>query len=179
MTIEEIFSKLFTHMKGGISIHCAMSQCFDFLGLRGFSACHAYHYIEEAHAYMCLTHFYTLHYYKLSQEEETPKPTIIPDTWYKYTTAAVDTNTKRSSTKELMNKWVEWERDTKKLYEQMYSELIKINEICAALRIQECITDVSKELLWAEKKQLKLETLSYDMENILIIDDKLNKKYER
>ena len=38
---------------------------------------------------------------------------------------------------------------------------------------------LSEDEVKALKKQLKLETLSYDMENILIIDDKLNKKYER
>jgi hypothetical protein len=36
--------------------------------------------------------------------------------WHKYTTMDVDTNTKRNSIKDLMTKWVEWERSTKKLY---------------------------------------------------------------
>jgi len=32
----------------------------------------------------------------------------------------VDANTKRESVKMMMTKWVEWERNTKKLYQEMH-----------------------------------------------------------
>jgi len=93
-----------------------MQQAYDFLGLYGFAKCHEYHYIEETKGYECLLHYYSTRYHRLIQIEDKPKPEIIPQTWYKYSTTAVDTNTKRQSTQTMMKKWVEWEQETKKLY---------------------------------------------------------------
>jgi len=47
MTIDEVFTKLITHMSKGIQIHNLFSQAYDFLGLYGFSKCHEYHYLDE------------------------------------------------------------------------------------------------------------------------------------
>ena len=95
MTVEEIFNKLATHMAEGIMTHDLFTQGYGFLGLHGFAKCHEYHYIEEAKGYIELLHYYSTHYHKLLTIEDFSKPNIIPPTWYKYTTMAVDTNTKR------------------------------------------------------------------------------------
>ena len=44
-----------------------------------------------------------------------PQP-IIPDSWYKYTSMDVDASTKRNAIKDLTEKWINWERETKTLY---------------------------------------------------------------
>jgi len=72
--------------------------------------------MEEIKGYECLLHYYSTHYHKLLNTNDVPNPDIIPGTWYKYNTMEVDTNTKRNTVKTLMEKWVEWERETKKLY---------------------------------------------------------------
>jgi len=43
MTVEEIFTKLATHMAQGISYHEEMAKAYDFIGLWGFAQCHTYH----------------------------------------------------------------------------------------------------------------------------------------
>ena len=103
-------------MVEGIMYHDEMAKAYDFLGLPGFSKCQDYHHLEETEGYRCLSHYYATHYYKLLQLEEITKPKLIPETWYKYTTWSVDTGTKKSTIKDLMTKWMEWERSTKKLY---------------------------------------------------------------
>jgi len=45
-----------------------------------------------------------------------------------------------------MNKWIEWEKSTKKLYQEMRQELTIINDLDAALELDKYIRDVSKEL---------------------------------
>jgi len=167
MTVEEIFTTIAKHMAEGIKFHHDMSKGYDFLGLYGFSKCHEYHYLAETKGYECLLHYYSCRYHKLLDVKDIPEPDIIPETWYKYTTMAVDVNTKRNSTKTMMEKWVNWERDTKKLYQDMYKELININEIAAADCILCYINDVDDELKHAEKKLFKLEALGYDISTII------------
>jgi len=95
------------------------------------------------------------------------RQTIIPEAWYKYTTMAVDVNTKRSAVKDMMGKWVKWEQDTKKLYQEMRQELCTLGEVAAALEIDCFIKDVDDELVHAEKKFIKLETIGYDIGTII------------
>ena len=178
MTVDEIFAKLVTHMVEGMMIHDALMKGYDFLGLHGFAKCHEYHHIDETKGYTCLLHFYSMRYHKLINVQDIPRPEIIPDTWYKYTTMAVDTGTKRSAVKTMMEKWVEWERDTKKIYQDMYKELCEIGEIAAANKVKCYICAVDEELIHAEKKLIKLETLGYDIGTIIGLQNHMYKKFE-
>lgn len=179
MTVDEIFNKLVTHMYEGVIIHQEMARAYDFLGLWGLSKCHIYHTFEEKQGYCLLTHYYTSHYFKLLQLEEISKSKIIPETWYKYTTKAVDGNTKRNAVKELMTKWAEWERDTKNFYQEMRQELTSINELAAAMKLDCYIRDVSKELHQVEKDLIEFESTGYDIGNIIKWSHSLNKKYKK
>jgi len=167
MTVDEIFTKLAAHMVEGMMIHDTLSKGYDFLGLYGFSKCHEYHHIEETKGYECLLHYYSTRYHKLLEIKNIPEPEIIPANWYKYTTMAVDVATKRQAVKTMTEKWVEWERNTKKLYQDMYKELFELGEIAAANKINCFICDVDEELKHAEKKLIKLETLGYDIGTIV------------
>lgn len=179
MTIEEIFARLATHMIEGTKIHCTMFKAYDFIGLCGYAKCHLYHYMEEIKGYECLLHYYSTHYHKLLNTNDVPNPDIIPGTWYKYNTMEVDTNTKRNTVKTLMEKWVEWERETKKLYQEMYKEALSIGEVAAANKIECYICDVSDELKHAEKKLIKLETLGYDIGDIVKEQQPMYNKYKK
>ena len=76
---------------------------------------------------------------------------LIPDSWYKYKTIEVDGNTKKNAIKDLMTKWINWEIETKRLYESARKELYELNEVAAALEIDKYIADVSEELAGAEQ----------------------------
>jgi len=52
---------------------------------------------------------------------------IIPSNWYDYTKDDVDTNTRRSAVKTGLEKYVHWEKDTKKFLEDMYVEAFNIH----------------------------------------------------
>ena len=77
-----------------------------------------------------------------------------------------------------MTKWVNWEKETKVLYQAMRQELCSIGEVAAALEIECLICDVDEELVWAEKKWIKLETLGYDIGSVLTVSENLHKKYK-
>ena len=179
MTIEEIFNKLASHMCEGVRFHDEAAKAYDYLNFEGLYKCHIYHATEEKHGFLLLSHYYMTHYFKLLQLENIPDSKLIPDTWYKYTTMAVDVGTKRNSIKDLMNKWVEWKRSTKKLYQEMRQELDALNELAAAQFIDTLIADVSKELRHAERKLLMLDTIGYDIVEIAQEQEELYHKYKK
>lgn len=179
MTVDEIFNKLASHMIEGTMYHYEMLQGYQFLYLDGYAKEQEYHFIEETNNYKKFAQYYIKHYYKLLSLENINRPKLIPETWYKYTTKAVDTGTKRNSIKELMNKWIEWEHSTKKLYQEMRQELYSIGEVDAAIYLDKYIEDVSEELSHAEHQLLMLETINYDIVQIIEWQEDLYKKYKK
>ena len=59
------------------------------------------------------------------------------------------------------------------------SVLTAIGELDAAIFLDTYICDVSKELSHAERKSIKLESLGYDMEQIILMSEALDKKYKK
>jgi hypothetical protein len=82
------------------------------LGLYGFAHCHIHHSLEETEGYHKMMHYYSTHYHKLLTL--TPeKHELIPPTWYKYSSSAVDLSTRKGAIRDFFTKWIEWERATK------------------------------------------------------------------
>lgn len=179
MTVDEIFNKIASHMIEGIMYHDEFAKAFDFLGLWGYARCQDYHHLEEESSYRCLSHYYAKHYFKLLQPEEVHKPEVIPQSWFKYTTQDVDPGTKKTAIRDLMNKWIAWEKSTKELYQVMRQELTTMGEIAASLYIDECIKDVTKELRHAQRKSICLETIGYDLITIMSEQEELYNKYTK
>lgn len=167
MTIEEIFQKLSAHMKVGLILHDHIANAFSFLNLQGYSKDHEQHFFEESKNYRHLQNYYLGHYHKLIADNPIEKSQVIPISWYKYTRMDVDINTKRTAIKDLIKKWVDWEKETKDLLETSYKELYELGEIAAAIEIQTFICDVDDELRQAQELQINLESMNYDMPQII------------
>lgn len=178
MTVEEIFNKLASHMVEGIMYHDDMAKAFDFLGLHGYAKCQDYHHFEETKNYRELSHYYATHYFKLLQVN-IEQPQIIPETWFKYSSQAVDNGTKRNAIKEIFTKWKNWEESTKKLYQELYTELTNLSEGAAAIKISKYLSDVDAELHDVWKELLTLEAINYNLDVILPNQKELRKKYKK
>lgn len=179
MELEEIYAEISAHMIKGIMIHEQFANYYDFLGLDGYKKCHEYHYLEESCAHRELNRYFINHYNKLIPERPIENPNIIPNNWFSHTRQDVDPSTKMNAIKNGLEKWVEWERDTKKLYEEMYKELIDINEIASAMKIQEFICDVDEELEKAEQYHLNKKAINYDLSEIVAEQKSKHDKYKK
>lgn len=177
MTVEEIFSKISTHMAKGLKIHSQIASLYGFLNLCGYQKCHEYHFYEESRNYRYLQDFFLSYYGKLIHEEKIEEPEIIPSNWYKYFKMEVDANNKRSAIKDVVKKWVEWEQDTKNLLESSYKHLYDLGEISIALKIIYFIQEVSNELMKAKEEQINLDSMGYDIVYIVDQQPKLYKYY--
>ena len=179
MTIEEIFSQLLTHMAKGIIIHNECALLFGFLNLQGYQKCHEYHYYEESYNYKEMQNFFLIHCGKMVKEQSIDKSEIIPSSWYKFNKEDVDANNKRSCVRDLMKKWVDWEKETKKLLESDYKLLYELGEIYAVEKIAESIKDVSEELANARGMYIDLESMGYDIVYMIEQQQKLYKLYHK
>lgn len=179
MTIEDIFNKIASHMKEGIDYHEEMANAYNFLGLYGYARNQFVHQLEEIKNYQYFCNYFSIHYHKLIRLENFNKPEIIPENWYKYTTIAVDKVTRKNAIKDLINKWIKWEKSTKQLYDNMLRELREINDEAAALYIQQLLADVTKELSKAEQWQIKMETIDYDLIQIVEWSEAMETKYKK
>lgn len=179
MIVEEIFTKLKTHMLEGMVFHDQLSRYYDFLNLKGYKRCHEYHYFEETIGYRKLCRYFMNHYHMFIPYEDMTDPHVIPDAWHRYTRPEVDSNTKRQAVKNGVEHWVKWERETKKLYQEMYKELMNIDEVAAAEKILCYIKDVDCELKHAERKHIDLEAINYDLPTIVIEQHELHEKYRK
>lgn len=179
MTVEEIFTTLAAHKKKGILIHEKIMEAYNFLGLKGYKKCHYYHYLEEINSYYYFCHYYMEHYHKLINIEEVEKAEVIPSSWYKYNQFSVDVGTKRNAIKDMMKQWTDWERATKELIQKLYKELIDLGELASADEFSHQLEDVSEELKNAERKQLNLETIGYDIIHIMEEQDNMYNKYKK
>lgn len=174
MKLTEIYSRLSEHMIQGMMIHEQLANYYDFLGLRGYKECHEYHFLHETMNYRCLCKYFINHHNMLIPSVRVDDPNVIPESWYSHNRQDVDSNTRKNAIKTGLSKWVEWERDTKKLYEDMYSELMEIDEVASACKIKCFIEDVDHELKKAELYQIDKEAINYDM--TVIMGEQLPKK---
>ena len=179
MTVDEIFSKIAQHMIEGIMIHSQMSDYFNFLGLKGYSECHKYHFIEENANYIKICDYYIEHFNKLIIEKPNSNPNIIPDDWYSYYRINVDNNIRKTSVEVGFNKWVEWEHNTKTFYQNLYDELISLKEIAAAEELKKYILDVDDELAEAEQMRIELKAIGYNMNDIVVDQGRVKRKYKK
>ena len=178
MTCEEIFTKLSEHMIKGLMVHEHLATYYDFLGLPGYRDCHEYHFLKESCAYRKLCRYYVNHYNKLIPETRFDEPDIIPEGWYSHKRQDVDQTTKKNAVKSGLVKWVDWETQTKKLYQEMYQELLDNGSVASAEFLCEYIADVDCELQDAYMYWLSKEAMNYDMS--VIIEEQAQKveKYE-
>lgn len=167
MTAEEIFSQISTHMVKGLMIHSDYADYYYFLNLCGYGETHNKRYIAESLNHRNLQKWYIRHYSKLLPQAKFDYESVIPQSWYKYRRTDVDANTIRKAVKDGLETWVEWERETKKLYQQMYQELMTLDDIFGALYVKELICDVSDELCDAEDFYLKKKALDYSLSDII------------
>ena len=182
MPFEEICKMIAQRLLQGCMNHEQFANYYDFLGLKGYSLCHEYHFFEQMHGYRQFVTYYIEHQDKLIQDFS---PTslasfnIIPDNWYNYAREDVDVNTRRNAVKSGLEKYVHWENDTKKFLEDMYTQTIQQGYIGISIKIKDMIKSVEKEIEKANKEYLQIKATEYDMPTIISKQDCLVKKYKK
>jgi len=167
MDVENIFSELAAHMIKGFMTHELLANYYAFLNLEGYAKCHEYHYISESVSYRKLCQYYMSHHDRLIRNSKVETPQIIPNGWFDYTKQDVDPKTKRSAIEHGMKLWVDWESETKELYENMHAEFVAAGNVADALMLEDYILDVDDELAFATNEHINAKSIDYDLSVII------------
>lgn len=178
MIVEEIYRNLAQHMVEGIMTHAKLADFYGFLGFDGYQKCHEYHYISENLSYRQVNNYFIHHYNRLIQDGQFNVSKIVPDQWYQHNRSDVSSETKKVSLQSGIEAWVKWERSSKKTYETLYYELLQLKEIAAAGMVKILIQDVDGELAIAEQEWIKIKSLEYNVNDIMLEQDNILKKYK-
>lgn len=182
MPFEEICKLVAQRLLQGCMNHEQFANYYDFLGLKGYSTFHEYHFFEQMHGYRQFITYYIQHQDRLVQDfspNTLSSFNILPDNWYGYTRQDVDTNTRRNAVKSGLEKYVHWEKETKKFFEDMYSQAIQQGFIGISIQIKKLIKSVEQEIKYANKEYLQIKSTEYDMPTIVTKQDCLIKKYKK
>ena len=133
MTAEQIYKTLSQRMLSGIMLHSDMVDYYKFLSLDGYAKFHEYRMIDESKAYRKLRKKYLCVYDKLIHDVEFPKEQTIPDGWYAHVRQDVNIATIKEAIGDGLSTWIDHETETKKIYEEMATELRNIGDIESAI----------------------------------------------
>lgn len=167
MNSRDVFKPLTAHMVEGMMFHEQLANYFDFLNLQWYRKCQERQHIEETYSYRKITSYYINHYNELVQYAPIDSSSIIPSQWYQHNRYDVDPQTKKTAIKNGFELWVQWEQKTKSLYEQLYNELVMIQDIAGAEQLRKLILDVDKELAEATQTLLNLIAVDFDLDVII------------
>ena len=179
MTIVDIFSQIAQRMVEGLMTHSQLADYFGFIGLEGYQKCHVYRYFDENNNYKKIADYYLKHYNKLLVDMPFNNPNVIPNDWFQYSRQQVNDTIRINALQAGIDKWINWEKGTKRFYEQHYQELLQLNEIAAAIELSKYIEDVDKELAEAEQEKIKLEAINYNISDVMLEQKEIYKQYNK
>ena len=177
MAIEEQYINVITRLLDGVMFHEQMSIYYNFLGLKGFSKCHKYHYLSELHSYNCLLEYYINKYNKLINIKPNTDINIIPQNWYKFTKLDVDVSNIRGGIKTGLSKWLEWENETLNIFKESYKYVFDVDVTFGDL-LKNLISDVEGEIKTINESILRNKATDYDIIVIMSEQDAYCKKYK-
>lgn len=178
MTANETFSKISSHLIEGMMLHDKMADYYDFIGLMGFKRIHEYRFLKDAAELRGVHRYFINHFNMLVPDKAVSQDWSIPMSWMEHVREDVGTETKRNAVISGMEKWKLWEHDTKRLYEQCYVELCDINEVAAACKVKELVSDADMTSKCADRLYIKLKGMDYDMPTIYILQDEIHSEYD-
>lgn len=174
----EVFNEISKHMIKGIMFHEQMADYFDFLDLHGLKRWQEYRFFEES-AELRGIHRYALnHCNRIINDGEVSTTRYIPNSWYNYTRFDVDNGTRKTSVKDAFEKWLNWEKETKTLYEKLFKKLTENSYIADASKVNQLIQGVDAELKHLTRKMIEYKAVDYDMSYIMCEQDEMHNMYE-
>lgn len=175
---EEIYLRLDKHMQQALSMHEQLADYFCFLGLQGFKRKLEYQYMNEVAGKRKLHHKYINLHHKIIPMKQVDVPQIIPSDWSRYTTTDVNDNVLPKFVRSAMQRYKDWEEQTKQLYEELWQQCTNYGMTADADYISKLVKNVTKEIKEINRMCEQLNGTGYDSVSIHNMQDKYHKKYK-
>jgi hypothetical protein len=163
-------------MIGAMMIHTQLTQLFIFIDLLPDARRQEQQLQEESHGMIELNKYYAQHYHLLSIADNPPQIDVFGLGLFKKPSKELTPEDKMRLIQYGMTAWIEWERQSKVIYEDAYNNLIELSEVAAAEFIMRYVRDVDQELKDAEMLYKVRDGIGWDLPTIYDKQARLGKR---
>lgn len=178
MKAIDIFKKISERQIGGVMLHKNMMRAHDFLGIRCMKRLHEYRMFKELSENDGVERYAINHLNMVVIDGHIPAPFIVPEQWQYIDRLSVSNENRRRYMQEMFKTWHDWEKGTKKLYEECYKELCDMGEVAAAKKVGKMVADIDMELKGLERKFILFNEIEWDLKTIMMFDDEWHDYYK-
>ena len=166
MTVKDVFSKLSNRMVGAMMIHTQLTELFMFVDLLPDIDRQKTQLHEETDGLLELEKYCMQHHHILITANSPPSIDILNLGMLKESNCNLSPDDRAYLIRYAMKEWIEWEKESKIIYENAYDNLIGISEIAAADFVLKYVQDVDKELKNAELLYRVRDSIDWDLPTI-------------
>lgn len=177
---DEVFECIIQHLTKGVKFHDKMMDLYGFMGLYGFKKMHEYQYLCESmerRQAKC----YVLDNMNLLVKDKCDEKGLefIPAAWYGMARGDITSEDKKRYVGPSFQGYKQWEEETKELLSYCANELMYMGRMADFNEVMEMVEDVNEETQHLEKLILKLQSVDYDMQYILDMQEEMEEKYQK
>lgn len=164
--MHEIFKKLSNRMVGAMMIHTQLTELFNFIDLESDAKRQKKQLHEETDGLLKLEKYAAQHHHILITSDNPPQVDILNLGMLKQPNDELSPDNKIYLIQYALKEWIEWEKESKIMYEDAYRHLVDMSEIAAAEFVLRFVKDVDKELRDAELLYRVRDAIDWDLPTI-------------
>lgn len=173
--MHEIFKKLSNRMVGAMMVHTQLTELFNFIDLEPDAKRQKKQLHEESDGLLKLEKYAAQHHHILITSDNPPQVDILNLGMLKQSSDQLSPENRAYLIRYAMKEWIEWEKESKIMYEDAYHNLVDMSEIAAADFVLQYVRDVDKELKDAELLYRVRDAIDWDLPTIYDKQARLSK----
>lgn len=157
-------------------IHSQLIQIFAFVDLLPDMRKQESQLQEETHGFSELCKYYIQHHHNILVADNPPQIDILNLPLFKKSTDELTSEDKSRLIQYGMKEWINWEKQSKILYEDSYRNLVDISEVASAEFVMRFVRDVDLELKEAERIFRVREGIDWNLDTIYDKQSRVGKR---
>lgn len=162
-------------MVGAMMVHTQLTELFNFIDLKSDTKRQKKQLHEETDGLLKLEEYASQHHHILITSNNPPQVDILNLSMLKQQNDELSPDNKIYLIQYAIKEWIEWERESKIIYEDAYRNLVDMSEIAAADFVLQYVRDVDKELRDAELLYRVRDAIDWDLATIYDQQARLSK----
>lgn len=146
--------------------HTQLTELFNFIDLETDAKRQKNQLHEETDGLLKLEKYAAQHHHVLITSDDPPQVDILNLSMLKQPNDKLSPDDKVYLIQYAMKEWIEWEKESKIIYEDAYRSLVEISEIAAADFVLRYVKNVDKELRDAELLYRVRDAIDWDLPTI-------------
>lgn len=146
--------------------HTQLTELFNFIDLETDAKRQKNQLHEETDGLLKLEKYAAQHHHILITSNDPPQVDILNLSMLKQPNDKLSPDDKVYLIQYAMKEWIEWEKESKIIYEDAYRSLVEISEIAAADFVLRYVRNVDKELRDAELLYRVRDAIDWDLPTI-------------